>query len=88
MEKRTEKMSKWRNVFHHIEVQLTATDTSLRRWKVDGPTHYLTINRLIKLIPQNTTSNYSLNGGHNKDSTVYNHLMVLFKKAGEEEGEE
>ena len=58
MEKRTEKMSKWRNVFHHIEVQLTATDTSLRRWKADGPTHYLTINRLIKLIPQNTTSNY------------------------------
>ena len=46
------------------------------------------VQRLIKLIPQNTTSNYSLDGGHNKVSTVYNHLMVLFTKASEEEGEE
>jgi len=65
--------SKWRRVLNYLSEELTDSDTHARKWEVDGPTHYLTLNRLSKLIPRKV-SKYSTDPCHNSVSTVYNIL--------------
>ena len=74
--------SKWRKVFKYLEGQLSATDTVDRKWQVDGPTHYLTLNRLGKLIPKKV-STYSIDSCHNSITTIYNIMCVQQKALNE-----